>query len=410
MGSIEVAVRLKSNGDYWQAAWKDSMGKVRGKSLGPKKKVSKRQAGVLCRRLERQLGLVPALRDQVKPPTLGRWLATHLRDSTHLAPGTRDVHRMTSRYLLAYASSTGVTGWRMPLTDWGTEMASAFRSALARGDLIHVHRFSKTTEWRTRRDEPLSEATVALHTRNAKRIFGEAVKRYDESFGFRNPFRNLSGVAPKPSKDWRYLDAEEFHKILQACPSDAWRVFLALQRIQGFRRGEALRLQKRHLQHLGQPNTIGYGATSISIYGVITLPGKTVAQKTKQGRTIPILRSDLADLIGTMIEGKPENSLIVPEDALSRGRGNLRRDFIRYIERAGLKPWADLFQVLRRNAETDMANLGLPQYVVSEWIGHQIATSVTYYLPDSLAQNTAQKGGSPITCDWGLFDKSSEGQ
>jgi hypothetical protein len=47
----EIPVRLESNGDYWKAVWTNSHGRTVGESIGPKKKISKRQALQICRQL-----------------------------------------------------------------------------------------------------------------------------------------------------------------------------------------------------------------------------------------------------------------------------------------------------------------------------------------------------------------------
>ncbi len=44
-----------------------------------------------------------------------------------------------------------------------------------------------------------------------------------------------------------------------------------------------------------------------------------------------------------------------------------------------LPRWDDAFQVMRRNCETDWAQ-SFPQYVVSEWLGHDIRVSAEHYL------------------------------
>ena len=50
-----------------------------------------------------------------------------------------------------------------------------------------------------------------------------------------------------------------------------------------------------------------------------------------------------------------------------------------YRKRAGLEKWKDAFKVMRRNCETDWAQV-YPQYVVSTWIGHGIEVSAPHYL------------------------------
>ena len=56
-----------------------------------------------------------------------------------------------------------------------------------------------------------------------------------------------------------------------------------------------------------------------------------------------------------------------------------RKRFESIIHRAGLVRWPKLFQVLRRNCETDWAQV-YPQYVVSYWMGHDITVSDAHYL------------------------------
>jgi hypothetical protein len=70
----------------------------------------------------------------------------------------------------------------------------------------------------------------------------------------------------------------------------------------------------------------------------------------------------------------------------------LWRNFQVIRNRAGLDPWEDAFQVMRRNCETDWAQR-FPQYVVSEWLGHDILVSAVHYLavPEQLYELAAAK-------------------
>ena len=49
------------------------------------------------------------------------------------------------------------------------------------------------------------------------------------------------------------------------------------------------------------------------------------------------------------------------------------------IRRAGLEPWPGLFQILRRDGETDWARAYRP-YVVRTWAGHDIVVESEFYL------------------------------
>ena len=64
-------VTLASNGDYWQAFYYDAAGRRRARSLGPKSKISRRQAKVLCDRLAANHQLHPAKAGDGPAPRLG---------------------------------------------------------------------------------------------------------------------------------------------------------------------------------------------------------------------------------------------------------------------------------------------------------------------------------------------------
>ena len=69
---------------------------------------------------------------------------------------------------------------------------------------------------------------------------------------------------------------------------------------------------------------------------------------------------------------------------------NLLRDFAVIRHRAGLEAWSEPFQVMRRNRETDWAQVH-PQHAVSEWLGHDITVSARFYLkvPEALYEKVA---------------------
>jgi len=74
--------------------------------------------------------------------------------------------------------------------------------------------------------------------------------------------------------------------------------------------------------------------------------------------------------------------VITDEGPGSVARNCTRKRFLSIIAAAELDAWSPAFQTLRRNAEADLANRGLPQYAVSRWIGHSMKVSERYYLAD----------------------------
>jgi hypothetical protein len=97
----DTTVVLSSNGKYWQVFYYDGSGKRRAKSLGPKKKLSRRKARILCDRLAAELQLNPARAGFGKTPHLGEYLQRYLASRTDLRAGTLELHELTARYLLA---------------------------------------------------------------------------------------------------------------------------------------------------------------------------------------------------------------------------------------------------------------------------------------------------------------------
>ena len=172
----------------------------------------------------------------------------------------------------------------------------------------------------------------------------------------------------------RSLSLKELDKLLDACPNMGWKMLVALCRLAGLRRGEALGLLWSDINWEEHHLTV-------------------IAEKTGRRRVVPIgpkLYQLLLDAFDQTGEGEKRICPIC--------RHGLWRNFQVYRKRAGLKKWKDAFKVMRRNCETDWAQ-EYPQYAVSAWIGHNIQVSARHYLqvPVELyrkvaARNEAQTG------------------
>ena len=79
--------------------------------------------------------------------------------------------------------------------------------------------------------------------------------------------------------------------------------------------------------------------------------------------------------------------------------GFIHKTMASIIERAGVTPWPDLWQALRRSCEIDWAKEH-PQFAVSRWIGHSITVSGTHYanhVPDELYAKVSGLGSDKET-------------
>lgn len=111
-------------------------------------------------------------------------------------------------------------------------------------------------------------------------------------------------------------------------------------------------------------------------------------------------------------EGQPDESRWVPifpelhpylEEAFERAEEgaefvlprkvsakNLRKRFLKIINRAGLTPWPKPFQNLRSTRETELA-AEYPLHVVTAWIGNTINVAMQSYLQLTLTEDYFQR-------------------
>jgi len=212
-----------SRSRYWVIRWYDAAGKRRSRHLGRADRLPRRHAENLRRQKEAELRSNPARRNISRAPTIASFLEFYFAvRATELAPGSLVLQRQTGRYLQVFF------GADRRLDEIMRHDARAFKTALGTGDLMHTNK-------RQMRSDPV---TVDLHIRNARTIFNRAVA--DDLLEY-CPFDRL-GSTPLVSRDWHYVSAEEFAKLMEAAPSPAWRLLLGLGRWAALRRGEALNL------------------------------------------------------------------------------------------------------------------------------------------------------------------------
>jgi len=212
-------------------------------------------------------------------------------------------------------------------------------------------------------EKKLSEATVRKHGRNVKTIFFSAVERELLSS---NPFRRLKTGVIAAERN-RYVTPDETVKILDACPSVQWRTLLGLCRLAGLRcPSETHRLTWAD---------VDWEAGRLSVFAP-----KTERYEKHRRRPVPIVPR-LATILQDAFDAAPDGQ----ERVVTLSPNNLHRVLKSVAERAGLTPWPDLFQTLRRSCETELA-MTFPQHAVSAWLGHSEAVSRAHYLqvPDEL--------------------------
>lgn len=334
-------VRLARNGVYWVARWRTTDGEPRARSLG---KCSKREAERKCWEIAAEFALEPGKRDAHKAPTLGEWAERYPKLRDDLNERTIMLHRKTLEYLKA-----------------------------RHGAGLRLDKFTpaKADDWRVwlgKQKGPngtLSAQTVAAHIRNAKVIFERARRR--RLIGS-NPFADISGQAPKVSKDWREVTPADLDRILDACPSAEWRVLFALCRLAGLRRGEAIALR----------------------WGDIDWQARRLRADGKTGpRLVPVSPALLEILQAAYDEAQPGAELVCGQLRYA----DLHRGATAIVKRSGVGRYSKPFHTMRKCLESEWVKIA-PWPTVCSWLGHSAKVAAEHYLrpgEDDFARVTGQE-------------------
>jgi integrase len=222
------------------------------------------------------------------------------------------------------------------------------------------------SKWRASlSDANLAEATVKIHSGNAKGIFAEAVRR---KLIEENPFLHLASGAT-PCRNDRYVTPTEAAKVIESCPDIRFKLVFALARYAGLRTpSESFGLL------WGDVNW----ATAI----LRVRSKKTERYAGHEERVVPITPELMSILQAAFDKAQPGETKLIN----LRESGYVADRMRAIVLASGVEPWRDLFQTLRRSCEIEWAQR-YPQYAVSRWIGHSIAISGKHYanaVPDEL--------------------------
>ncbi len=241
------------------------------------------------------------------------------------------------------------------------DTARELKRFFAADPLIDAITADNASDWRAGLRARMTEASTRLHCRNAKSVFKAAMARKLIS---ESPVAHLksSSIA---SDDESYVTPEQATRVLEACPNAQWRLFFGLARYAG------LRIPSE--SHLLTWDKVDWDKRRLTVF----------APKTGKTRIVPIVPQLLPLLDAAYIEAV-EKSGWVPmtgaEPIITLPKHNRHRKFESIVKQAGIAVWGDLFQTLRKSAESWLASQRHPQSAVSNWIGHSMAVSERHYL------------------------------
>ena len=211
-------------------------------------------------------------------------------------------------------------------------------------------------------EQAIAQATASKRTQVAKQLFGRAVK-----WGMiaSNPFDGIRAGSQTNAKRGYYVPVETIMRAIDKCPDVEWRAILGLCRFAGLRCPSEVVLLKWTDVHFDRSR-------------IIVTCEKTSHHSGKELREVPIT-PELESILMEAYEAAPvKTDFVITRYRV--GNANLRTQFHRILERAGIAPWPRTFQNLRASFETDLIAQQNPIQAVAAWLGHSPQVAVRHYL------------------------------
>ncbi len=284
----------------------------------------------LAKKLSRA-GLIP----KQEKATLGPFIEAYIRDRDDVKPLTTLHYQQVLGDLVTYFEND------TPLRDVTAGDAASFRRHLLR--------------------KGLSENTVRRRCGRAKQFFAVAVR---QRLIVDNPFADVKTAMLANRDRFHFVTKEDAEKVLAACPCAQWRLLFALSRYGG------LRCPSEHL-------SLRWGDVDWEHDRITVRSPKTEHHVGGESRIIPMfpeLRTYLEECFDL---AEPGTEFVITR--YRNTNANLRTQLLRIIRRAGVQPWAKLFQNLRSTRETELAD-DFPMHVVCQWIGNSQPIAAKHYL------------------------------
>lgn len=213
----------------------------------------------------------------------------------------------------------------------------------------------------------LAEATWTKRLGVLKKLFNWAV---ENELVDANPFRKIRGGSQANKERIFYVDWNASARILDACESQEWRALFVFMRYAGARAESETR-------------ELRWGDVEFERRRLTIRSPKTERYKGGDKRSFPLfpelerefraLKSEREEAAGGPVDGA--------DFVFRRGltAANMRKPFLKTLERAGVECWPKLFQNLRASCDQDVSNRVAP-HVAGELLGHSPSVAARHYL------------------------------
>ena len=286
---------------------------------------------------------------------LATFIDDYLQQRADMKPGTMAVMKQARIWLLRYL------GEDRRIDKVTREDADGYRAHMVKSNL--------------------AKATIAKRCRYARHFFEVARRR---GIIEANPFDHIKGAAKGNVARRVFVPGDVVAKVIDVAPDPQWKLLIALARWGGLRiPSEALALTWRDVDFEGKR--------------FIVRATKTAHHDDGGIRVVPMF-PELVEHFQRVFDDAEDGATFVI-DRYRDPAVNLRRQFQRYIERTGVKPWPKLWQNLRASRATELAD-DFPSHVCASWLGHTETVADAFYrtVTDShferathAAQNAAQQ-------------------
>jgi len=287
-------------------------------------------------------------------PTVAEFVARYIHGRHGLKPFTLANMRQAEKKLAAFMGDRDIT------TITGGD-ADEFRESLVASGL--------------------AENTIRRLCGRARQFFRAACRH---KIIDANPFEGMACTLTSPEAKKIFVPAKKIEQVLAVIPCPQWRLMVALARYGGLRcPSEVLALT--------------WGDVDFENSRFTVRACKTERHEDGGVRIVPMF-PELAPHFQAAFDVAEAGDVHCVTRYRDRS-ANLRTQFLRYIQRAGVEPWPRLFQNLRASRATELADT-YPSHVCAGWLGHtetvadtsyRITTDTHFERAISAAQNPAQQ-------------------
>ena len=279
------------------------------------------------------VGLVEP-RHKVDAPTVAGFVDAYLLERADLKTSTLLVMQQARIWLVRHLGENRI------LRDVTVADADAYRTTMIRGGL--------------------AKATIAKRTKYARHYFAVAKRR---GLIDTNPFEHLKGAAKGDPSRRLFIPADTVATVVNHVADPQWKLLISLGRWGGLRvPSEALALK--------------WTDVDIERKRFVVRAAKTEHHDDGGVRMVPMF-PELVEHFRRVFDEAEVGAVYV----ISRYRNsaqNLRTQFQRFIEQAGVTPWPKPWQNLRVSRATELADR-FPSHVCAAWLGHSEKIADAFY-------------------------------